>query len=219
MSQMGVGDKRLLHLLAGSIYSIPVTGQAPARRWETVPRRQTWSPPTGGSYLARGAVTGSSGFWGDSITPTSASGSCRLGRTCVPGCRVVPTALCFIALSMSLPPPAPHSLGTTVCQAPRGGHGKEQGVACSPWVTPSGAERCPPAHPVPPGPTRGRELVTTYVARWHRESRLLHSSSARRRASLPPAFCREPWPCSQGSPGAWATIPRPWAVALPGPEL
>lgn len=156
---------------------------------------------------------------GDSITPTSASGSCRLGRTCVPGCRVVPTALCFIALSMSLPPPAPHSLGTTVRQAPRGGHGKEQGVACSPWVTPSGAERCPPAHPVPPGPTRGRELVTTYVARWHRESRLLHSSSARRRASLPPAFCREPWPCSQGSPGAWATIPRPWAVALPGPEL
>lgn len=84
-------------------------------------------------------------------------------------------------------------------------------------LLPGLAECCSLDHPVTPGPTPGHEFVDTYSACRCWESRFLQSSSTEWRANLRRAFCREPWPCSRGSP--WGQWPRPWAVAPPEAEL
>lgn len=90
--------------------------------------------------------------------------------------------------------------------------GEEQDLAHPPWGTSQ-------LHSHAPTPILGHRLADTYSALWRWDSRVLQSSSTRCRANLLQASCREPLPCSGGSPWARARTPRPWAVASPGAEL
>lgn len=129
-------------------------------------------------------------------------------------CPLLPRGSCSSLLHHGLQvpgplPPSPTPAGNHSVPRGRVGSGLfPMGHSCQCWALLT----CPPCtHP--PGPAPGHRIADTYSAfrRW--ESRVLQSSSARRRASLRQASCRELPPCT------WAIVPRPWAVATPGAEL
>lgn len=126
---------------------------------------------------------------------------------CVPGYPMAPTACSLLNHCLPAPGPpasAPHlpagyrSMPGSL-QEPRGRAGPGPfSVGHLPGLSTAHV----PTLYVPPGPTPGHRLMDTYSALWRWESLVLQSSSARRRAGLRQASCREPPPCSWGSP--WA---------------